>query len=67
MFLSPEDLPNPEIEPGSPALQADSLVSEPTGKPCGHLNGERNPKKRGDICIHMADSLCCTVGTNTTL
>ena len=24
---------DPEIEPGSPALQADSLPSEPTGKP----------------------------------
>ena len=27
------DLPNPEIEPGSPALQADSLLSGPPGKP----------------------------------
>ena len=26
---SPGDLPNPEIEPGSPALQADSFSSEP--------------------------------------
>ena len=25
---SPEDLPDPGIEPGSPALQADSLPSE---------------------------------------
>ena len=31
-FPSPEDLPNPGIEPGSPALQADSLISEPPGK-----------------------------------
>ena len=30
---SPGDLPNPESEPGSPALQADSLPSEPPGKP----------------------------------
>ena len=29
----PGDLPNPEIEPKSPALQADSLPSEPPGKP----------------------------------
>jgi len=29
---SPEDLPNPGIEPGSPALQADSLPSELPGK-----------------------------------
>ena len=32
-FPSPGDLPNPEIEPGSPAFQADSLPSEPPGKP----------------------------------
>ena len=28
-FPSPENLPNPGIEPGSPVLQADSLPSEP--------------------------------------
>ena len=28
-FPSPEDLPHPEIKPGSPALQADSLPSDP--------------------------------------
>ena len=27
-FPSPGDLPNPQIEPGSPALQADSLPTE---------------------------------------
>ena len=27
------DLPNPRIEPRSPALQTDSLLSEPPGKP----------------------------------
>ena len=32
-FLSPGDLPDPGIEPGSPALQADSLPFEPPGKP----------------------------------
>ena len=31
-FPSPGDLPNPGIEPGSPTLQADSLLSEPLGK-----------------------------------
>ena len=30
---SPEDLPNPGIEPRSPALQMDSLPTEPQGKP----------------------------------
>ena len=33
-LLSPGDRPNPGIEPVSPALQADSLPSEPPGKPC---------------------------------
>ena len=32
-FPSPGDLPNPGIEPRSPALQADSLPYEPPGKP----------------------------------
>jgi len=32
-FPSPGDLPNPGIEPGSPALPAESLLSEPPGKP----------------------------------
>ena len=32
-FLSPGDLPNPEIEPRSPGLQADSFPAEPQGKP----------------------------------
>ena len=32
-FPSPGDLPDPGIEPGSPALQADALLSEPPGKP----------------------------------
>ena len=31
--LSPGDLPQSWIEPGSPALQADTLTSEPPGKP----------------------------------
>ena len=32
LSLSPVDLPDPEIGPGSPALQADSLLTEPSGK-----------------------------------
>ena len=31
-FPSPGDLPDPRIEPGSPAIQADALPSEPPGK-----------------------------------
>ena len=33
LFLSPGDLPDLQIEPGSLALQVDSLLSEPPGKP----------------------------------
>ena len=36
-FPSPRDLPNPGIEPGSPALQADALPSELPGKPSQSL------------------------------
>ena len=32
-FPSPGDLPDPGIKPSSPALQVDSLLSEPPGKP----------------------------------
>ena len=50
-FPSPGDLPNPGIKPRSPALQADSLLPEPPGKPfaakslqscptlCDHIDG----------------------------
>ena len=33
LFPSPEDLPNPGIEPRSSAWQADSLPAEPPGRP----------------------------------
>jgi len=32
-FPLPGDPPNPGMEPGSPALQADSLLTEPSGEP----------------------------------
>ena len=37
-FLALGDLPNSEIEPKSPALQAESLPSEPPGKPYAMLH-----------------------------
>ena len=40
-FPSPGNLPDPGIEPGSPALWADTLQSEPPGKP---LYQEAEPK-----------------------
>ena len=56
-FPPPGDLPDPGIEPSSPALRADSLPSVPPGK----------PQEGGDICIHIADSFHCTAETNTIL
>ena len=38
-FPSPGDLPNLGIEPGSPALRADSLLAEPPGK---HIKKQRH-------------------------
>ena len=42
-FPSPGDLPDPEIKPGSPTLQADSLASESPGKPLPLTWREPNP------------------------
>ena len=36
-FPSPGDLPDPGTEPGSSALQADALLSEPPGKPMRYI------------------------------
>ena len=41
-FPSPGDLPDPGIEPRSPALQADVLTSEPPGKPPGRRKERGN-------------------------
>ena len=41
-FPSPGDLPNPGIEPGSLALQADSLSSESRGSPQNVMGGYVN-------------------------
>ena len=46
-FPSPGHLPNPGIEPRSPTLQADSLPTEPPGK----------PKSERESCSFMSDSL----------
>ena len=44
-FPSPGDLPDPEIEPRSPALQAESLPTELEGKPY-HPSHQGNHWKR---------------------
>ena len=42
-FPSPGDLPDPGMEHGTPALQADALLSEPPGKPQDELFLIREP------------------------
>ena len=39
----PGHLPHPGIEPRSPALQVDSLPSDPPGKPCGFQAQSETP------------------------
>ena len=66
-FPSPGDLPDPGIGPGSPALQADSLLSEPQGKPILVLyplpnkwNHQRLEERRGgkEISTYTEISTC---------
>ena len=49
-FRSPGDLPNPGIEPGSPALQADSLLFEPPKGKTSIAELTDFPAKTGVFC-----------------
>ena len=54
----PGGLPNPGIEPGSPALQADSFPSEPPGKPPQGWGVD--PKRLSLSCSQRTLSSCIT-------
>ena len=54
-FPSPGDLPNPGIEPWSPALQADALPSEPPGKLSYNLY---NKVTQLYVCVCMSVCVC---------
>ena len=62
-FPSPGDLPQPGIEPGFPVLQADSLPSEPPGKPSWGISTSPihrllsvlNPRKGPFVSWHTKD------------
>ena len=54
LLCSPGDLSDPGIEPGSPAMQADSLPSEP-------------PKKQGRLNGFGSDSVFASTNTHTPL
>ena len=45
---SPEDLPDPGIKPGSPALQADYLPAELPRNPGRKLRGTKEPLDEGE-------------------
>ena len=49
-LLSPGDLPNPGIEPRSPALLADALPSEPLGEPQGTAPPPPKKSDYGQSC-----------------
>ena len=54
-FPSPGDLPNPGIEPWSPAFQADALTSEPPGK--SHSLFHFPPNKLGMSAYYIFGSM----------
>ena len=51
-FPSPEYLPDPGIEPGSPSLQADGLPSELPGKPSNLESPLLNPHFKYILCYY---------------
>ena len=61
-FPSPGDLPDPAIEPKSPALQADSLPAESPGKPnCNNNLTQMTtihqiPVRKYYVCINVEDA-----------
>ena len=59
-FLSPGDLPNPGIEPRSPALQTGALPSEPPGNPERFL-------RLSSIHFILFPLLCCSEVISTIL
>ena len=67
LFPSPGDLPDSGVEPRSPALQSDSLLSEPPGKPrigCGSwliksMLGKCQVQKNHSVKINHYCCCCC--------
>ena len=53
-FPPPGDLLDPGVEPGSPALKADSLSSEPPGKPtASHMHIEMHTRDRNSSSAYV--------------
>ena len=65
-FPSPGDLPNLGIEPGSPALQVEALLSEPPGKPLlstAFYNFILRKESKKCLKIYMYGCLCVYLHT----
>ena len=59
-FPSPGDLPDPGIKSGSPSLQADTLLSEPPGKPSSAKYWQLNLQKFPGFCYafhHLSETI----------
>ena len=66
-FPSPGDFPNPGIEPRSPALQADSLPSEPRVKPVleyRKLNAVSSEVLVSQLCSALCPMDCSPLGSS---
>ena len=59
-ILFSRDLPDLEIKPGSPALQEDSLPSEPPGKPSHDISchSENWPQRNGNKMVLELKTNC---------
>ena len=66
-FPSPGDLPDPGIEPGSPAFQTDTLTSEPPGKPSliKTLQWVSHPPPLPILPLCVSQALCGDQGLNS--
>ena len=62
-FPSPGDLPDPGIEPRSPALQADALPSEPPGKHFGHWTTSKSSLSPSSPLPSVATAPCICTST----
>ena len=62
-FPSPGDLPDPGIKPRAPTLEADTLTSEPPGKPIEELSKkDHDPDNHDGMITHLEpDILECRV------
>ena len=64
-FPTPGDLPNPGIKPRTPTLQADSLPSEPPGKPSPLLMQEQNEEVSASFCSSLPAGNTCKLKSCT--